>query len=288
MKNLLLPLAAACSVWSAQAQDFSRNALPSTKETAAYVLGSVQERWTGGQINWYYNPANQPTNLSTTDVISAIQTAASRWVGMCNLTFNYMGTTTVPPDVRSTAATVDQMNVFGWGQLTNELAQYGAYTYWWHDGNRAIFDADVVINSNYRWTLQDVESIMTHELGHVIGLNHSNLQTSVMFASPYNSYAFQRTLRGDDASACAALYTASANAESNRALNWAEQTYPELLTPHPATSGTLEGYYYRYYSATDTYVGTKNGIAYLMGSDKVIRDQGKLSSYTDLVQGAGF
>lgn len=288
MKPSHLHFVAALLVSSVQAQDFARNALPSPKETATYVLGSVQERWTGGQIDWYYNPANQPSDLATADVINAIKTAASRWAGMCNLTFNYLGTTAVPPNVHSTSETVDHTNVFGWGQLTNELAQYGAYTYWWHDGHQALFDADVVINTNYRWTLQDVESIMTHELGHVIGLNHSNLQASVMFANPYNNYAFQRTLRGDDANACAVLYTASSSAESNRALNWAEQTYPELLTPHPAPSGTLEGYYYRYYSATDTYVGTKDGNAYLMGSDKIIQYQGKLNSFANMVRNAGF
>lgn len=287
MKKCLL-LWVALVTLSAQAQDFSRNALPSAKQTPAYVLGTAQERWIGGQIDWYYNPTNQPADLSTADVINAIKTAAARWVGMCNVGFNYMGLTTVPPNVRSTSSTVDMMNVFGWGQLTNELAQYGAYTVWWYDNNRSIFDTDVVINTSYRWSLQDVESVMTHELGHVLGLNHSNLQASVMFANPYNNYEYQRTLRGDDANACAVLYTASANAASNRALNWAEQTYPELLTPHPSASGTFEGYYYRYYPTTNTYVGTKNGNAYLMGGDQVIRDQGTLSGFTGLVNGAGF
>ena len=84
----------------------------------------------------------------------------------------------------------------------------------------------MVINTSFRWTLQDVDTVMTHELGHAIGLNHSNLQASVMFANPYNSYEYQRTLRGDYANGCAALYGVSANSESNRALNWAEQTYP--------------------------------------------------------------
>ena len=47
---------------------------------------------------------------------------------------------------------------------------------------------------------------------------------------------------------------ASANAESNRAMNWAEQqNFPSLLTPSPSASGTAYGYYYRYYSGTNTY-----------------------------------
>ena len=285
--KFLLPLFSLLAL-SAQAQDFSRFTLESSRETPSYVLGTAQESWKGGQIAWYYNPANQPSNLQTADVINAMRTATARWAGMCNLTFTYLGTTTVMPNVRSTSTTVDRVNVFGWGVLTDEMAKYGAYTVWWRDGNAAIFDADVVINTSYAWSLQDVETVMTHEVGHVMGLNHSNLQASVMFASPYNSYEFQRTLRGDDASACAALYTASANADSNRAMNWAEQTFPQLLAPHPASSGSIEGYYYRYYPVTNTYVGTKNGNAYLMGSDGVIRDQGLVSGFANQVHGAGF
>lgn len=285
MKSLLL-LVSVLSL-PALAQDFSRSSAHDEREHPSYVLGAAQERWTGGQIAWYYNPANQPANLSTTDVLAAIDTAIARWTGMCNLSFTYQGTTTATPNVRSTASTVDRISVFGWGQLTNEMAQYGAYTMWWY-ANRAIYDADVVINTIYRWTAQDVESIMTHELGHVIGLSHSNVQASVMYASPYNSYAYQRTLRGDDASACAALYGASTNAPSNRALNWAEQTYPQLLSPSPAASAVFDGYYYRYYPGTNTYVGTRNGNAYLMGGDGVIRDQGAVSGFSGIVEGAGF
>ena len=47
----------------AQAQDFAREALPGLRETPAYVLGSAQEHWSGGNVNWYYNPAGQPANL---------------------------------------------------------------------------------------------------------------------------------------------------------------------------------------------------------------------------------
>ena len=118
---------------------------------------------------------------------------------MCNLTFTYLGTTSAVPNVRSTSDTIDQTNVVGWGLLTAEMAGYGAYTKWWYNGSHFLIDADVVINTAYNWTLQNVESIMTHELGHFIGLNHSNVQASVMFANPYNSYSYQRTLRGDDA-----------------------------------------------------------------------------------------
>lgn len=272
---------------STQAQDFSRSKLVSgTNAQASYVSG--QEHWHEGKVAWYYNPANQPAHLSTADVVNAIKTAANRWAGMCNLTFTFMGLTTKAANVRSTAGSIDGSNVFGWGVLTDEMAGYGAYTKWWYDANQSMVDADVVLNTLTSWSISQVESIMTHEIGHVIGLNHSNVQASVMYASPYNSFSYQRTLRGDDAKGCAALYGASAEAQSNRAMNWAEQTYPLYFSPSPATSGTYEGYYYRHYPGTNHYLGTKDGRAYLMGPDNTIRDQGILNGFTPLIEGAGF
>ena len=287
MKCLLLSatLLALC----AHAQDFSGSRLPSDREIPSYVLGFVQERWTGGQVAWYYNPANQPTYLATADVLNAINTAAARWAGMCKLTFTYMGTTTAVPNVRSTADTIDRISVFGWGALTDEMSIYGAYAKWWYDANHAMTDADIVINTARTWTVQNVEAIMTHELGHALGLVHSNVQATVMFANPYNSYSYQRTLRGDDAEACAALYGASPDATSNRGMNWAEQAYPQIFTPSPAASGSYGGYNYRYYPGTKTYLGTQNGSAFTMdAADGVIREQGVLSNFTGTVHGAGF
>ena len=94
------------------------------------------------------------TRSVTAEVLSSIDTALARWSGMCNLTFTYMGITSAIPDVRSTWQTIDNMSVFGWGQLTNEMAQYGAYTKWWYSSGLMV-DADVVINTAYAWTARD-------------------------------------------------------------------------------------------------------------------------------------
>jgi len=284
----LMLCTAAMLALSAHAQDFSASRADSGRDAPNYVLGSAHERWADGQVPWYYNPANQPANLSTADVLAAINTATARWAGMCNLSFNYQGLTTAAPNMRSSLSTIDHVSVIGWGELTDEMAIYGAYTKWWYDSSHAMMDADIMVNTARQWTLQNVEAIMTHELGHFIGLQHSNVQASVMFANPYNSYSYQRTLRGDDANACAALYGASANAQTNRALNWAEQAYPQLFATSPAPSATYNGYYYRFYPGTGNYIAGKNGEAFMMGPNNVILDLGPLDAYSGTVQGAGF
>jgi len=272
---------------TAQAQDFIQAQMPSDRELPSYVLGSSHQVWPAGQVNWYYNPAGQPTNLSTQAVVNAIQLAASRWSGMCNVTFNYLGLTTTAPVLNGSSSTVDQINVFGWDFLLNDQAQYSAVTQTWWNGSQ-LMDADVVMNRSQSWFISDVQAIMTHELGHVIGISHSDVSASVMFANPYHSAVYMQVLRGDDANACAAGYGAAPTAESNRAFNWAETAYAQYLSPGPAASGTTSGYYYRYYSDTRSYVGTKDGVVYFMGADGVIQNMGPLSSYSTQVRSAGY
>ncbi len=271
----------------ALAQDYNRSAIPNNG--FSYVLGSAQEHWQSGQINWYYNPANQPAGLNTDDVVALFKIATAKWEGMCNLHFNYQGLTQAAPMLDATWATIDRTNVFGWAVLTGSRSQYDGYTQWWYDANGNMADADMVLNSARTWTQsnkQDLEALITHELGHVLGLNHSKTYESVMYV-PYHTYSYQRTLRGDDAQACAALYGASPYAESNRLFNWAEQ-YPDLFAPAVAASAIYAGYYYRYYPTTNSYVGSKDGVVYYIGPDGRLQQLDALSNYLGTAYAAGF
>ena len=263
---------------ASQAQDFRFESLPSLRERPNYVLGASSQRWTTGQVDWYYNPINQPLDLSTSAVLNAIQTAAARWSGMCNVTFNYRGMTSTPPNMYGDATTVEGANVFGWGVLQGDDAFYSGLTKSWFVGESYV-DSDIMMNTLQTWTIDEVEAIMTHELGHAIGLMHSDQFASVMFADPYHSARYMRTLRGDDAEGCAKLYGAAATARANRTLNWAEAAYPQYLSPSPAASGTFSGYNYRYYLGTNSYAGTRDGMAYFMGPDGVIQNMGSLGAY---------
>jgi len=279
MHKLRFLLALSAMAGMVHAQDFRRESMPdsSGRVHPDYVLGVNAQRWSGMQINWYYNPANQPGNLDTNAVINAIKVGAARWSGMCNITFNYLGLSSNAPNMYGDSSTVDQVSVFGWGVLQGSDSVYSALTKTWFIGSNMI-DADIMMNITQSWTITEVEGIMTHELGHALGLNHSNEQQSVMFANPYNPVTYMRTLRGDDAYGCAILYGAASTARANRVFNWAEATYPQYLAPSLAASGTQSGYYYRYYPDTNSYVGSKDGISYYMGPDGVIHDMGSESS----------
>jgi len=275
---------AAAHAQEAAVADYARAGLPSERVSAQYVTHG--ERWTGGAVYWYYNPANQPANLSTTDVLATIQTAQARWAQMCNITFYYLGLTSATRNMQGSS--IDRMNVIGWQQFPQNLNGASGITYWNYSG-QSMLDADITLNAYYAWTLFDVDAVMTHETGHMLGLQHSNVARSVMYATPYNTYSYERTLRGDDAAACTDLYGAAPNQLVNRTLNWAEASYASALQSGPAaTQQSNTGYLYRYYAGSNSTASVKDGMAYYTAPDGSVHSMGPLSDFVDQVTADGF
>jgi len=67
-------------------------------------------------------------------------------------------------------------------------------------------------------------------------------------------------------------------------LNWAEASYPGLFSPPGAASQYLSSYTYRYYAATQAYLGVSatDSHAYYLGPDGALRDEGALSIWLPL------
>ncbi len=254
-----------------------------------YNIGSPPHKWLDCQFNWLYNPANQPAGMSTDQVVNILKNAANRWSEVCNVTFNYMGTTVKAPDIYGVAGAVDFQNVIGWG-VPQAAQQSGMFMYkrWSSNSDGGLMDVDVLLNTTVNLSLSDLDGAATYAMGVVIGLNASNVDESILSSTVNHSTNYMRTLRGDDVAGCAALYGAPPTANSSRAFNWAEATYPQLLTPSPAAAGSAMGYFYRYYSGTNSYVGTKDGAVFYMGPNGVIQNMGPLSNFMPQVQAAGF
>lgn len=92
-----------------------------------------------------------------------------------------------------------------------------ALTYLRYDSNTGeIVDADVLINgADYEWIDRmeapedegyDLHSAMAHELGHALGLAHSDVREATMFATTRNDETHKRDLDVDDLDAIGTLY----------------------------------------------------------------------------------
>lgn len=94
----------------------------------------------------------------------------------------------------------------------------------YNDETGEIYDADIEVNAaNNTVTISDkpekiqydLQAILTHEVGHFIGVAHSSDSSAVMFASYSPGSISQRKLTPDDAKAVCAIYPPNRDAECN-------------------------------------------------------------------------
>jgi len=86
------------------------------------------------------------------------------------------------------------------------------------------------------------------------------------------------------------LPTDDADDDSDRVFNYLETAYPSYISPSSPPSGTAAGYYYRYYSQTKAYVGTKDGKLYYLGSQEgaEVLDLGSVGFWLARAVAAGY
>lgn len=80
------------------------------------------------------------------------------------------------------------------------------------DGDKSVCEADIDINTYYLWKNDgssdalDVQNGMTHELGHLLGLDHSSKKSATMYMDVEFGETSKRTLSSDDKKGIAKIY----------------------------------------------------------------------------------
>jgi len=82
-----------------------------------------------------------------------------------------------------------------------------------NDVSGQLLDADINVNGvNFRWSagggmgVFDVQNVITHEAGHLLGLGHSTVPASTMYADASPGETSKRTLHADDVAGLVFLY----------------------------------------------------------------------------------
>jgi hypothetical protein len=174
----------------------------------AYVLLSPRRRWASTPITVRtYNVGNSTITDGDGGVTATVN--AIRVWGIIS------SSSTSSPAVRGSAPATIMLNTSGSICTGNCLAATLTGYYVTQSGDDRIYDADVYTNTVVQLYSSresgcsaeyDVDGIMAHEVGHVIGIGHSNVAGATMFPSVSACNTGNRSLAADDFAARDALY----------------------------------------------------------------------------------
>jgi len=163
-------------------------------------------KWATASVPIYVNPQNADVSSSAAE--AAVQAGMNVWNSQANANFKYV----YAGRVGDTTTGYDNRNVVIFRDASNGAAI--ASTYSWSVGDQ-IVDADVIFwDQAFTFFTGTsgcsggayIEDVATHELGHALGLLHSDDPSATMYAVyPYCSQEL-RTLATDDISGIQSLY----------------------------------------------------------------------------------
>src|SRR5581483_10532644 len=160
-------------------------------------------RWSGNTMSWYYAPAGQPAWTDANQMVTLIQQAMNAWSAQCGVQFSYLGTTPQQATVE------DGASIIGW---VATLQDHAGNTSWYMRAGY-MTEADIQLNASANGSPVATYPIILHELGHAIGLDHSEVPTSVMAGPPASpAFSYATNLTPDDIAGCQALYGPAHNA----------------------------------------------------------------------------
>lgn len=183
--------------------------------------GILARRWLTNPIliSFSSSLAAPPANIKVgSDVIATARHALRHWSDACNIRFVELTSPaqTISPQnsgdaINLITVSTDSASIFG-------SSENPALTRVFYDATGAIIEADIALNPHNLFSTDgtpgtyDLESTLTHEIGHLIGLDHSAVIAATMQPRQakngmYGLPAFtQRTLSDDDKLAARSLY----------------------------------------------------------------------------------
>jgi hypothetical protein len=209
----LLALGIARGAAASDAADFAMSEVGQRADAKYVTMFDPTARWPA-TFQWKYNAANAPAQLDKASVIATLQAAFDKWTSQCNVRHAYAGETSTPPHATDNPSAPDYESVVGWGSLSAN----SAWTYDWWQGNasggRDLVDADMLLGVSDVTSLSELDRVATHEFGHAIGLNHSNVQSAIMAGPPLTQYDMLVAPQADDIRGCRCLYGLPAGASA--------------------------------------------------------------------------
>ena len=188
------------------------------QSVSAYVritssLGSMP-RWSESAIPYFVSDAGSPQIPNGSEFL-AVQAAFDAWeeVEGANVDFEFQGTTSIRTAGRDGTNLVTFVDDTGLGALLGSTTLAATFSFFSRSGSELLFDeSDIAFNPSHSLTTSgeagrfDIQSVLTHEVGHMLGLDHSGLISSVMAPFAIQDQTDQRVLLRDDIAGVSEIY----------------------------------------------------------------------------------
>jgi hypothetical protein len=169
-------------------------------------------------ISWSMNPTQTPNITGTASAESVFRQAFRTWGAVPTATIAFAE----GPMTATGKPGLDQVNLITANLTAAEWAAYGIDAISFTNVTTSLatgqlVDADIMFNPSAGFStstptplnLSDLEAVATHEVGHLLGLDHSPLASAIMFPLAAGR-TFSRTLTADDMIGVSTLYPTAA------------------------------------------------------------------------------
>src|SRR3989441_10204658 len=167
-----------------------------------------------------------PNIKAGSDVIGAVQNALAHWAKVTDVQFLETSSTAQTISPHNAGDRINLITVSAENAAAFRASESPGRTRTFYDSGGAIVEADVALNPHQPFSSDgtpgtyDLESTFTHEVGHLLGLEHSaiigaTMQPRQAMNGVYGLPAFtQRTLSADDVAGARSLYGSRAGTGS--------------------------------------------------------------------------
>ena len=165
-------------------------------------------KWNTNTVTYYVNTSGGPP-----DSLAAIQAAMKTWTGLPSSSFRFVYGGPTTNTVRNPD---DGINIIYFGKIRNKARVARNYVQWNKEYGE-LYDSDIVFNTAHKLSAADkcpedsydIQSVLTHELGHALTLNELYKQTheeKTMYWKENKGDTKKRTLDQDDIDGINYLY----------------------------------------------------------------------------------